>query len=591
LSNQFLCKFCLARAVELGVCQSCRESAPEHDKFGALPAGHLLSQKYVIESLLGKGGFGITYLASHPALRNKRYAVKELFPSDLVSRAKNKIDVIAFDNSKSASRFETQRTLFLAEALNIDKMHSAGYDLSEVVQIEDHFEANGTAYLVMPFYPGRTLSQRVERDGVLDEVSLLRILRGVLRGLRAVHKAKMVHRDIKPDNVYLDENQFPILIDFGNARIESDAKTSADGYSEGYSAPELAPGVASPKVDMYSLGATVYFCLFGKAPTDSRSRNIGAFLDPDLPALQGKISEELMTFLRLSLSTNPDNRLKDVDEAFSLLKKVLEPEQRWVKFLAPGNFANLMGTVDQAFSTENARKKFWAWEPALLSSIWFFERKSWLIGSVIALAESIAIVFAVVVDSDLWWMVIPLLIVGRIWLGLFGPSLMYRDLAKLVDRAKTANPGQGVTAVKSVIAGISKPSFKFAVLGFVPLVCGLIAYAVSDELNANRFDTVCTAAKASALKVSVFKKDRTVNPEQTELDAMLPSLPDIAKVQMEGMSENFVLTFAAPPGAKDKIGRMEFDVSTNRYRLKSVDLPSKISQKLETERCEIEVGK
>ena len=181
---------------------------PHGDHLVALPIGTMLSE-YRIESVLGQGGFGITYLAQDTLL-HEAVAVKEYFPNetavrtrDFSARAKSGRDRDAFDGGLEA---------FLNEARII-----ARFRHPNIMQVRRFFEAHGTGYIVLDFVQGRSLED-VMLNAPLPEPLILSIFAGVLKGLATVHERAVLHRDLKPRNVILRETGEPILIDFGAAR-------------------------------------------------------------------------------------------------------------------------------------------------------------------------------------------------------------------------------------------------------------------------------------------------------------------------------------------------------------------------------------
>ena len=177
---------------------------PDGGYFLALPKGTKLFE-YRIESVLGQGGFGITYLANDTLL-DEAVAIKEYFPNesafrtrDLSARAKSPQDRELFQSGLDA---------FLGEARII-----ARFRHRNIMQVRRFFEAHGTAYIVLQFETGRSFED-VVADGPLPEKELMPIIAGILDGLEAVHERAILHRDIKPRNVIIRQDGTPVLIDF-----------------------------------------------------------------------------------------------------------------------------------------------------------------------------------------------------------------------------------------------------------------------------------------------------------------------------------------------------------------------------------------
>lgn len=251
----------------------------------ALPVNYRL-EEYVIERVLGVGGFGITYLAGDTRLGAK-VAIKEYFPQAYAHRDQTRtIHPNSQGDSGDAENYRWGLQEFLKEARAL-----AQFKHANIVRVLRFLEANGTAYMVMEYEEGESLSGHLARHGgFLAEPALLNIFLPVLTGLQAVHDAGLLHLDIKPDNIYLRRSGPPMLIDFGAAR-----QRRAEGHSEkvaltpGYAALEQYPGYGDlgTRSDVYSMGATLYRCITGKDPVDARERARGLKklrVDPLIPA-------------------------------------------------------------------------------------------------------------------------------------------------------------------------------------------------------------------------------------------------------------------------------------------------------------------
>jgi serine/threonine protein kinase len=180
----------------------------------ALPPGTILNG-YCIQAILGRGGFGITYEAVDEL--DQRFAVKECFPRQFGYRA----DLEIVPNSESeADAFKDCRDRFLREARALAQLGSAGGD--GVVKVVTYFRAHQTAYIVMELLDGETLEDLIkDHKGSFPKHELEGIFEKLLNVLERVHKFGLIHRDIKPNNIILKENNRPILIDFGAARASS----------------------------------------------------------------------------------------------------------------------------------------------------------------------------------------------------------------------------------------------------------------------------------------------------------------------------------------------------------------------------------
>ena len=226
--------------------------------------------KYQIESLLGSGGFGNTYLATQVTL-GRKVAVKEFFMKEYCDREETTSQVIVHTDS-SRQIVERYKQKFLKEAQMIASLKN-----EHIIQIHDIFEENGTAYYVMEYVEGGSLKDKVERDGVLPEHAATKYICQIAEALTYLHRNNILHLDVKPANILIDEDDRAILIDFGISK-HYDAEggqtsTTPAGISKGYAPIEQYQqgSIAnfSPATDVYSLGATMLYLLTGQTPPDA----------------------------------------------------------------------------------------------------------------------------------------------------------------------------------------------------------------------------------------------------------------------------------------------------------------------------------
>lgn len=251
----------------------------------ALPLNYRLDE-YVIQSVLGQGGFGITYLARDARL-GALVAVKEYFPQAYAQRDRTlTIHPNTQGDTSDVENYRWGLREFLKEARAL-----AQFKHANIVRVLRFLEANGTAYMVMEYEEGESLSDHLARHGgFLGEPALLQIFLPVLNGLQAVHDAGLLHLDIKPDNIYLRRTGQPMLIDFGAARQrQGEGRGEKVALTPGYCALEQYPGHGDLGTwsDVYSMGATLYRCITGKEPTDALERERGLkklHIDPQIPA-------------------------------------------------------------------------------------------------------------------------------------------------------------------------------------------------------------------------------------------------------------------------------------------------------------------
>ena len=242
-------------------------NAPAADG-ACLPEGYRINE-YLIERPLGGGGFGITYLARDGNL-DLPVAIKEYFPSDLVTRSPDQgVHVRATQGSGNQETYDWGLERFLDEARAL-----ATFRHPNIVRVLRYFRENGTAYIVMEYESGQSLKRWLPQNSPLSQRALLSILHPLLDGLEAVHRTGFLHRDIKPDNIYVRGDGTPVLLDFGAARRVSANKEMTNIVSPGFAPFEQyhSQGNQGPWTDIYSIGAVMYWMTTGKKPMESAAR-------------------------------------------------------------------------------------------------------------------------------------------------------------------------------------------------------------------------------------------------------------------------------------------------------------------------------
>ena len=215
-------------------------------------------QNYTIERVLGSGGFGITYMARED-VTGRAVAIKEYLPSSLAVRVRDGLTVQPVSDT-SRPDYEWGLTRFRQEAkLLLSLRHP------NIVPSLSYFEGNGTAYLVMEYQDGQTLSNLMGGGTALEESEVREFLDGLLDGVEAVHKAGLLHRDIKPDNIFVRKDGTPVLIDFGSARqaLGHHSHSLTAVVTDGYAPFEQYErgGDQGPWTDIYAVGAVLLRCL------------------------------------------------------------------------------------------------------------------------------------------------------------------------------------------------------------------------------------------------------------------------------------------------------------------------------------------
>jgi len=261
----------------------------------ALAPGYRLHW-YVLEQVLGQGGFGITYLARDTNL-DQPVAVKEYLPVEVAGRRSDSSVRARTEDHDERYRWGLDR--FIREARTL-----ARFDHPNIVRVLSVFEFNNTAYMVMRFERGETLAALLERRHALPEAELMRVLAPILDGLELVHNAGFIHRDIKPDNMLIRDDGTPVLLDFGSARYAlGRSRTVTILVAPGYAPFEQYYSTGEnqgPWTDIYGLGATCYRAIAGRAPLDAITRSKGILgsakevLVPATAVGSGRYSERLL---------------------------------------------------------------------------------------------------------------------------------------------------------------------------------------------------------------------------------------------------------------------------------------------------------
>ena len=282
----------------------------------ALPISYQL-QEYIIRSVLGDGGFGITYLAKDTQL-NALVAIKEYLPNDLAVR-ENDYTVQA-KTQKGVDFFTWGLERFLQEARIL-----AQFKHPNIIRVLRYFQAHNTAYFVMEYERGRSLIDVIHKGDIANEADLKKLLLPLLEALEMVHNAGYLHRDIKPDNIYLrDKDSSPVLLDFGAARFEINQRSRSvtsivtPGYApfEQYESDGAEQGAWT---DIYALGAVLYHIIWGIKPVAATKR-ISAFMrnasDPMKSAVEvgrGKYPIHFLQAIDFALKVKAEDRPQNIN--------------------------------------------------------------------------------------------------------------------------------------------------------------------------------------------------------------------------------------------------------------------------------------
>ncbi len=279
-----------------------------------LENGYLLHW-YAIKSVIGRGGFGITYLA-HDNNLDRSVAIKEFMPEDFAMRSSN--SRVLPKQGKKEKLYKWGLRRFVDEARTLAK-----FNHPNIIRVLSVFEENNTAYMVMEYAQGKDLSFIYKKNEKFTEEKFLDTFIPIMDGLALVHDAGFIHRDIKPANIYLCDNNAPLLLDFGSARqsMSDDSKALTSLVTFGYAPFEQyneGTGKEGPWTDIYSLGASIYMGITGKKPIDALCRG-GGFLENGLDTYKplsitakGQFSDNFLLAIDNALMFKIDARPKDI---------------------------------------------------------------------------------------------------------------------------------------------------------------------------------------------------------------------------------------------------------------------------------------
>ncbi len=323
-----------------------------------LPVGTKITSPtttYTITGVLGQGGFGITYSAIFTtkvgAVRVKAsVALKELFVKADCVREENTLSVSC--SGPAQQRVELARKDFVGEARRLQQLNDKN---PHIVAVNEVFEANNTAYFAMEMLEGKSLRDYVVARGHLSEGEMLSIMTQIIDAVAFLHRNRITHLDIKPQNIMITTDDGgtlrPVLIDFGLSKHydengEATSTINSQGYSEGYAPSEQYRGITtfSPASDVYSLGATMVYCLTGKglpSALDLRPET----LEEAIPA---DTTQKVRRAIRRALSLHAEDRQADAGALLADLGGKKPP------IAAPTPAATSEATVVDAYPKEDA---------------------------------------------------------------------------------------------------------------------------------------------------------------------------------------------------------------------------------------------
>ena len=295
-----------------------------------LSPGAIIADRYIVGTVIGYGGFGVTYLAWDTELGIK-IALKEYFPTGLVNRVPGSKELIVLGGEKK-KQYASGLQRFIYEARTLAKFSN----IPSVVHVYNYLEENNTAYIVMELLEGLTLRDYLSQfeSKRMDLEDALNIVNEVGQGLIEIHKKKVVHRDISPDNIFLCTDGRTKLLDFGAARLSSGEKTETLSVvlKPGYAPPEQyrSKSKQGPRTDEYALAATLYRMITGELPVESLDRVIEdnlkkpSEINPELPSW-------VDTVIMRAMANNQEVRFSNIEkflQAINQEKTVILPDKQ-----------------------------------------------------------------------------------------------------------------------------------------------------------------------------------------------------------------------------------------------------------------------
>jgi serine/threonine protein kinase len=316
---------------------------PTLETGNALPPGTYLGE-FELLSVVGEGGFGIVYRAWDHSLK-RQVAVKEYMPSSLAQRTGGM--QVSVRSEKYSETFLAGLQSFVKEARML-----AQFDHPALVKVFRFWEANGSAYMVMPFYEGTTLRDELRlRQAPPDEATLLGWIGPIADALAIIHAEYWYHRDIAPDNVLLlAGSRRPVLLDFGAARRVIGDMTQAltvilkPGYAPVEQYAEIPGMKQGPWTDVYALAAMAYYAVRGKTPPPSVGRLVNDSFEPLLQIAKGRYSDKVLKAIDHALAVRPENRTPSISAFKSELG--LAPPPASADDLDPSARSTVPGALD-----------------------------------------------------------------------------------------------------------------------------------------------------------------------------------------------------------------------------------------------------
>lgn len=274
-----------------------------------LPKGTLLDT-YVIEKLLGGGGFSLVYLAKDRKT-DKKVVIKEYMPSKIAQRVDG-LNVGPIEESNLDALVQGRKSFFKEASILAKIQHP------NIVHVTNFFQANGTVYMVMAYEDGANLQTYIKSRNSLSETFIRTVFPQLLTGLDAIHDKGLLHLDIKPGNIHLRPGGRPLLFDFGAVHQMSDSRQFQESQiiTPGFSPVEQynLKGYVGPWTDIYAIGATMRACIEGTSPPPANNRLEKDNMRPAALAFKKRYSAPLLEAIDWAMEVDPLLRPQNVRE-------------------------------------------------------------------------------------------------------------------------------------------------------------------------------------------------------------------------------------------------------------------------------------
>lgn len=315
------CMGCMNPLTEDTACEYCGFSIDTYESAPCcLPLGTMLTERYLIGKVIGEGSFGITYIG-RDLLLDIVIAVKEYFPLSYGSRdvrGRDDYSVYIY-RGKADLLYQKGLKRFYSEATTLSHFHM----LDGIVSVRDFFYCNNTAYIVMDYVNGITVKEYVKKHGAFSGKETLALMRPVIRSLEEIHQNGVLHRDISPDNLLLNERNQLVLVDFGSAKAESRAfnQSITVTFKRGYTPEEqyLRRGKQGAWSDVYSLCATMYYMLTATEPNEAIERMLQDILPSLVKMPEINLEPEQKEAVMNGITVDPEKRIQSMAQLYDAL--------------------------------------------------------------------------------------------------------------------------------------------------------------------------------------------------------------------------------------------------------------------------------